>query len=311
MFRSVALVLCLPGSVLADSPRVVTDIAPVHGLAAMVMEGVAAPHLLLRPGLSPHAYAMRPSDARNLQAADVVFWVGPALTPWLEQPVTSLAGDAVTVELLDLDGPALLPLEEDDGHGDGHDEEHDEGHDEGHGDGHDHAGGLDPHAWLDPEIAALWVGAMAQTLSAVDPEHADIYRRNADAAQAMLGQLDREIAGALVPVRGVPFVAFHDAYRYFERRYGLTNAGTVTPGDASAPGAAHLAELQAEIEARGVRCAFSEPQFDPALLLVAGEKAGVRLAELDPMGAHLDPGPGFYPALMRSLAQAAVTCLTP
>lgn len=355
MLRPFALSLCLAGPALADGPRVVADITPIHGLVSQVMAGVGAPDLLLQPGQSPHTYSMRPSEARRLQRADVVFWVGEELTPWMEKPLSSLADEARQVTLLDLAGLDLLEFEEhddhddehhddhDEGHADGHDEDHDEDH-EGHGhddhaenedhhdehdhdddhhdedhhdegeehaDAHDHHHheGIDPHAWLDPTIAVKWLGEIADTLSEVDPDNAAIYRANAERAQQTLTDLDQALAAQLAPVQGNAYVTFHDAYRYFERRYGLQNAGTVSDGDARDPGAARIAQIKAEIAERDVTCSFAEPQFDPSLLEVAAEDADVTIATLDPLGAHLEPGAQFYPALLQSLADGLIGCL--
>lgn len=96
----------------AQAPRVAVDIAPVHGLVSSVMAGVGAADLIIPPGASPHGYAMRPSEARNLAAADLVIWVGPALTPWLAEPIATLAPNAQVHALLDVAGATALPIRE-------------------------------------------------------------------------------------------------------------------------------------------------------------------------------------------------------
>ena len=94
----------LAGAVAADAPRVAVDIAPVHSLVSRVMDGVGIPDLIIAPGGSPHEYSLRPSEAGALQDADLVFWVGADLTPWLHDAIENLAGDADTTELLELEG---------------------------------------------------------------------------------------------------------------------------------------------------------------------------------------------------------------
>lgn len=352
MYRTLVPFMFLASPVLADAPQVVTDITPVHGLVSRVMDGVGQPTLLLPPGQSPHEYAMRPSDARKLQKAQVVIWVGESLTPWMEKPLSTLGDGAVRLELLEIEGAPLLEYEDDhdddrhdEDHADGHDEDHhdedhadkhdedhhdEEGHDqeEEHAEGHDedehhdehgeedladehhhHHDGVDPHAWLDPEVALFWLPQIAQALADVDPDNAAAYQDNAAAAADELTALHEKIAAQLAPIAGAPFVAFHDAYGYFEHRYNLTNVGTVAAGDASDPGAAHMVELRATIEEHQVKCGFAEPQYDPVLLKVAGENLGLEIAELDPLGVALDLGPQFYPALLQSLADALTGCL--
>ena len=95
-------------SVQAETPRVAVDIAPLHGLVSQVMEGVGTPDLVIPQGASPHGYSMRPSQAAALEVSDLVIWVGEGLTPWLAEPIEVLAGDAVHLELLEVEGIHLI-----------------------------------------------------------------------------------------------------------------------------------------------------------------------------------------------------------
>lgn len=313
--------LMLASGAMADAPRVVTDIAPVHSLVARVMQGAGTPDVIVRPGASPHGYAMRPSEAAALEKADLVFWMGEGLTPWLEGAIESLAGHAHVVELLGAADSRVLPFREGvefaahEDHGDaeeGHEghAEDEAGHDD-HADAHDHDhahDGADPHAWLDPGNAQAWLGLIALELAEHDPANAALYAANAQAAQAEVATLIEDIAVELAPVRDVPFLVFHDAYQYFEAAFGVTAAGAIALSDAAAPGPARVAALRDMAEARGVLCVFSEPQFDPKLVeTVFGDVAthGV----LDPMGSQLEPGPGLYPQMLRDMAGAMVDCL--
>lgn len=308
----------------ADAPRVAADIAPVHSLAARVMQGVAAPELIMPPGASPHDYNLRPSNAAALQAADLVFWVGPALTPWLDRALDTLAPQAKAVELLEAPGTTVLASrdnalfaadahdEHDERHGDGdHGHGHeDHGHDAHHEDddhGHDH-GPLDTHAWLSPANAAAWLGAMAEELAAADPANAEIYRANAEAGRAELAALTAEVAALLADVPAGRFVVFHDAYQYFETAFARPSAGAISIGDAADPSPARLARIRELIRDRGVDCVLAEPQFNDGVVSAVAEGAGVRTAVLDPLGAGLTPGPDLYPSLMRNLATALASC---
>ena len=165
-----------------------------------------------------------------------------------------------------------------------------DGHDERHGHPEIEAGAVDPHLWLDPTNAARIVDIVAAALSDIDPGNADAYRANAAGVIARLDALDRELAARLAPVAARPFVAFHDAYRYFEAHYGLNGVGALALGPEQQPGARRLAEVRETIRERGVVCVFAEPQFEPALIrtVVAGTPA--RIGILDPLGADLPPG---------------------
>ncbi|TDK42183.1 zinc ABC transporter substrate-binding protein [Antarcticimicrobium luteum] len=324
----------LAGPLRAEVPQVVTDIAPVHALTAQVMDGVGTPELLVRPGQSPHSYALRPSQARALQQADLVIWVGEGLTPWLEKPLTSLAAQGEILELMAAEGTVKLPYRgaedilaaaeaaqrhdgQDDhgGHGE-HAADDGEARDGTHGGeadheeaGHHHGhGGDDPHAWLDPRNGSVWLDLIAGRLAALDPEHAGIYRANAARGQAGIAAAMNEVAGMLRPMQGVAFVSYHDAFQYFEARFGLTLAGTVTPGDATNPSPAQLARLRDRLEDLEVRCAFAEPQFDTRLLQAAVAGRDIPILELDPLGRAHELGKDLYPALIRDLGAGFAAC---
>lgn len=98
----------LTGPAYADRPQVAVDIAPVHSLVAQVMDGIAAPDLIIQPGATPHEYSLPPSEAAALQSADIVFWIGPNLTPWLAEAIETLAPTAALTPLLDVDGAIQL-----------------------------------------------------------------------------------------------------------------------------------------------------------------------------------------------------------
>jgi len=280
--------------------EVVASIAPIHSLAAQVMEGAGTPYLLLPPGTSPHDHALKPSDARALERAAAVFRVGPALERWLDAPLATLAGDARVVSLAEVTGLTLLPVREEAAF-----ESHEGGHE---GDAHEGEPD-DPHLWLDPENARLWLGAIAETLAAADPANAALYRANAARAQADLDALVAAIDARIAPGRGRPFIVFHDAYHYFERRFRIEAAGAVALSDASAPGPARIAEIRARIAETGAICLFREPQFRSGLVETVIGGTGARVGVLDPLGADLEPGPGLYAALLTGLADALATCL--
>lgn len=303
----------LAGAAVADVPRVATDIAPVHSLVARVMEGAGSPDLVVSPGASPHEYSLRPSQAAALQAADLVFRVSPDLMPWLDDSIETLARDASVTTLLEVDGTTVLPIRESplfEAHG--HEEE--PGHDDLH-DGDDHAadadthGAHDPHAWLSPDNAAVWMDAIAAALSAADPENAGVYSANAAAGQDELAALSSDIDRILDPVRGREFIVFHDAYRYFEHAFDFPASGAIAISDATDPGPAAIAAIQTRVAEQGVTCVLSEPQFDPGLVATVMDGSSARMGVLDPLGAGLEPGPDLYSRMLRDLATALAECL--
>ncbi len=320
--RLAALGLLLATPAAGAAPLVVADIPPVHSLVARVMEGVGRPELLLPPGASPHHFALRPSEAERLERAELVFWIGEALTPQLEDAMEALAGDAEVVELMDADGVRQLAFREgtlfephehgddDNDHDDAAHEEYDHGEDQAHDEheGHDHHG-ADPHVWLDPENARAMMSAIAAALSDKDPEHAARYAANAAAGRAEVAALIPEIDAMLAPARGKPFFVFHDAYHHFEARFGVEAAGAISLSEATPPGPRRLDELREAVRSRHVLCVFAEPQFDPKLAALVTEGTEARAAALDPLGAGLEPGPALYPTLLRDIAASLAACL--
>lgn len=326
---------------LAEVPSVVTDIPPVHALVAQVMGDLGQPELLLTRGADEHDFQLRPSQAAAVAGADLVVWIGPELTPWLDSALETRPEGAAALALLSAEGTERREYgETGDDHGDeGHDhaeDEHDhaeEGHDhaaeEGHDhaeEGHDHAAeeghdhaeeghdhahdGADPHAWLDPGNAQVWLGLIAGQLGQLDPDNAATYEANAAAAADRIAAVDAEVAALLAPVQGKPVVTFHDAYGYFAAHYGLTMAGSIALGDAASPGAQRLSELRATMESGAVLCIFPEAQHDPALVTQMAEGTGARVGGvLDPVGSTLEPGPDAYAALLTGMARTFADCL--
>jgi zinc transport system substrate-binding protein len=284
----------------ASGAEVVASIAPVHSLAARVMQGTSAPYLLLPPGASPHDHALRPSDAAALERAALVFWIGPGLEFWLERPLTTLATRARVIRLADTPGLTRLALREGAAF---------EAHDDSSGAAHAEDE-TDPHLWLDPVNAKLWLDTIAAALAEADPQNRALYLANAAAGRAELDALASEIDARLAPVRDRPFVVFHDAFHYFERRFSIEAAGAVALSDARAPGPARIARIRELIRALGAICLFREPQFRADLAATVAEgTAGVRIGLLDPLGANLQPGPDLYPNLLRGLADSIAGCL--
>ncbi len=319
----------LAGAALADVPRVAVDIAPVHSLVVRVMQGVGVPSLIVVPGASPHEYSLRPSEATALQEADLIFWVSPELTPWLEGAIATLAGGATVTELLEAEGTIELPFREGalfEAHADEDEEHADEDHDKdhaGHSDheGEDHAdekqaehddhghGAQDPHAWLSPDNGAVWLNVIAAQLSTADPDNAGAYFGNAAAGREELAALSADINTILDPVRGRNFIVFHDAYQYFETAFEFPASGAISVSDASDPSPARIAEIQARVKEQGVTCVLSEPQYDPGILAAVMDGSEARTGVLDPLGSDLEPGPDLYGDVLRNLATALADCL--
>ena len=296
LFLLAALALA-PGMVQA-APSVVVTIRPLHSLAAMVMQGVGEPQLLIRTAASPHSYAMRPSDALMLSRADLVIWTGEAMETFLSHSLPGLAKGATVIAVTDYPDLTLLPPRPPAG-----------GEPAAEDDADEHAHLPDPHLWLSTENAARLVLDIAGSLAVADPEHGAAYHDNAVKAAAAIRQLHGELAAELTPFRDRGYVAAHDAYQYFERDFGLNYGGAVTAHAGRPPSAKHLLALTRRIEDEKVHCLMTEPAYHPPLIEQLAKELHLTLVEGDPLGLTLTPGPDLYSGLMRHLAASFRSCL--
>jgi len=306
----VTLLFTALGTALA-APRVVVTVKPLHSLVAGVMAGVGEPDLIIRGAGSPHTYSLKPSEARLLEDAQVIFWIGGSLETFMESPLAALGSKARVVEVMRAPGLALLP-----GREGGAWAEHG-GHDAAERgraarEASAHAGEretFDGHLWLDPANARVIAREAAVVLGQVDPGNRGRYAANAAALIARIDALDAGLRATLSPVRDIPFVVFHDAYQYFEKSYALRAVGSITVSAERTPGARRVKEIRDAIGRLGARCVFSEPQFSPGILATLLEGTETRTGELDPLGAGLPAGPDAYFTLMNSLGSSLAECL--
>ena len=315
---SFATIAAFVGSTgIADTPNVAVDIAPLHSLVSRVMAGIEGPKLIIQAGASPHEYQLRPSEAKALQDASLVFWMGEGLTPWMKNAVETLSKNAKKVALLEVRETNLLEFRENalfEKHDhDDHDEkdDHDDHDDHDKKDDHDdHGHGAhDPHAWLSLENAKTWLNLIAAELSTADPENAGTYFANAASGRMEIDSLAIEINEILDPVRGKSFVVFHDAYQYFEKSFDFPSAGAISLSDASDPSPSRVAKIQGRVKNEKVTCVLAEPQFNPGIVDTVLSGTDAKTGIIDPLGSELELGPELYSHLMRNIAKTLAGCL--
>ena len=301
---------CLATFLLSTSavatPKVIASVMPVHSLVASVMGDVGTPNLLLSGKNSEHTASLSPEQILDLGKADVVFMIGGGLEHKLGQiSGTEAVNGKKFVALVDAPGMKILKIrtggsfEEDD------DEELPDVTDDQYG----FALKYNPHVWLDPENAKAMTKAIAAELSKIDPEHAKTYEANAAVYLASLDQLETDISAETKPIQNKPFVVFHDAYPYFETRFGLDALGSISDANAASPSAKRLKEIRDKIEAAKAVCVFREPQFDAKFVRVAMEGTKAKPGILDVMGFDITPGPKAYEQMMRALTKGLTDCL--
>lgn len=307
-----ALALVPAGAMAApETPKVVVTLKPIHALVSSVMEGAGTPLLIADGSASPHTFTLKPSGAQAISQADVFFRVSEALEPFTRKVAAALPPTVTLVSLVDAPGVTLLDQRRGDTfEAHGHDDRADgHGHD-GDPDTHDSAT-KDSHIWLDPANAKAIVAQIARVLADKYPDAAQTFSKNAAALTAKLDQLSVSIASELAPVKDKPFVVFHDAIQYFEARFGLAAAGSVTVSPDVQPSAKRLTAVRKKVAILGPVCVFSEPGFQPKLIAAITEGSSARAGTLDAEGISLTPGPDLYFELMRNLARDIKSCLGP
>jgi zinc transport system substrate-binding protein len=288
--------------------KVVASIKPIHSLASYLMDGVSKPGLIVDGYASPHGFSMKPSHAKMLQEADLIFWVGEDLESFLEKPLKSIAKKAEKIELMEIKGLNKLKFRERnifDSHDDhGHDDEHKEdGHDDHEGHAH---GEYDPHIWLDPLNAKVILKEMAEHLIEKDQKNASVYKSNLKKALKDLDKLTKTVKSDLN--KDFKSIVFHDAYQYFEKRFDVNVLGAFTVNTDVMPGAEQLAEIREIIEHDKVSCVFSEPQFNPDIINAVAKDMNISTGVLDPLGATLDPGKNLYFDLISNMSKSFKGC---
>ena len=318
--------------------KVVTTIKPLHSLISRIMETRGEPQLIIEGTNNPHTFVFKPSHAKMIEEADIVFWIGEDLEAFMEKPLNSLAKDTKKIAFMDSESIEKLKFREEnifddhDDHDDhdGHDDEH-EGHDDhddhdghkdddhddhdghddehddhaGHHDGHNH-GEFDAHIWLDPENAKEMVKIIRDELIKIDPEGQRQYSVNTAGATLELDNLINNVEKELS--KDISYIVFHDAYQYFETRFGVKSAGALTLNPDVLPGAKQIADIQDLISDKGIKCIFSEPQYNPKIIETLGNDMNISTGVMDPLGAFIDAGPTMYVELINGIANSIKEC---
>ena len=318
--------------------KVVTSIKPIHSLASYLMDGIGKPELIVDGYASPHGFSMKPSHAKMLQNADLIFWVGEGMENFLEKPLNSIAKKAKKIELMETKGLQVLKFRErnifdehdHDDHGKKEDDHDDHDHDnhekkeddhddhdhdshakkDGHDDHDDHEGHahgeFDPHIWLDPINAKVILFEMSKHLIENDPKNEKIYRDNLSKGYKEIDKLTKDVSSELS--NSVASIVFHDAYQYFEKRFSVNILGAFTVNTDVMPGAEQLAEIREVIEHDKVACVFSEPQFNPDIIKAVAKDMNIKTGVVDPLGATLNPGKDLYFSLIKNMSASFKGC---
>lgn len=284
---------------------VVASLKPLGFIASAITDGVTTTEVLLPDGASEHDYALRPSDVKRLQNADLVFWVGPDMEAFMAKSAQQIpAGKQVLMQALPGVEPLLIKGADDD------EDEHDgQPHADDNSDEHHHHGDYNMHLWLSPEIARMSAVAIHDKLVEVMPQSRARLDANLQAFEATLTQTDNAVGSELAPVKGKGYFVFHDAYGYFERHYGLTPLGHFTVNPEIQPGAQRLHQIRTQLVEQKATCVFAEPQFRPAVVEAVARGTSVRMGTLDPLGTSIKLGKESYAQFLAQLSTQYASCL--
>lgn len=280
--------------------KVVTTIKPIHSLVAGVMDGLGSPSLIVDGSNSPHNFSLKPSHAKMIEDAEIIFWVGEDLETFMIKPLESIANNATKVSFMDLDSIIKLKFKEENIlEVEGYDDDHDD-HDK-HADGE-----FDAHIWLDPKNAIEIVNEIAKTLSLKDPNNKNVYYSNAEKLNHSLNELIEKINLSIN--KDARFIVFHDAYQYFEKRFDVSSAGALILNEEALPSAKKVSEIHKIIKKQNINCIISEPQFNPNIIKSIAQDSSILTGSFDPLGSSFDTNKNLYFEMILSLSNSLKDC---
>lgn len=318
--------------------EVVVTIKPLHALVQAVLGDTQKATLLVDGNNSPHGFALKPSQVRAIQRADVVFYIDPGFEGFMNKTLRSVPASVqqfpvVKNAQLDVlkvreggawEGHAHHHHGEEHGHDDHHDahdksehkdehKDHDhdkhahDKHHEKHDDHDDHE--RDLHVWLSPDNAKRIVYAVEKELARIYPARKAQFATNAQAQIQRIATADADLKKQLASAQGKPYIVFHDAYQYFEKHYGLNAVGSITLEPEESPSVRRIQEIRKKIKGENVSCVFSEPQFSDKLINTVIDGKTARTAQLDPLGADVASSSTAYTDILRNLGKEITGCL--
>jgi manganese/iron transport system substrate-binding protein len=277
------LCACAPAPQKAKGIRVVTTIGVLGDWARQVGGDRVLVTSLLTGSEDSHTYEAKPEDARKLAGADVIFRVGLGLEEWLDPVIQNAAGSKARI----VDASAgIIDIVQ--------------------GDADEPIG--NPHIWLDPQYAKVAVGNLVRELIQVDPRGESLYRARQAAYGIRLDSLTSAIAARTAALPDRRLIAFHDAWPYFARRFGLDVVASIEPVPGKEPSARELARLVDLIRRDRIRLVLSEPQLPSSLPEMLARETGVKTLVLDPLCGGTDASLDYIAAIGR-LADAIAAAL--
>ncbi|MCF6321380.1 MAG: metal ABC transporter substrate-binding protein [Rhizobiaceae bacterium] len=278
------VLLTLPMQVFAQTSsnlKVVTTIRPLHSITARIMKGVAVPYLLLGDNQPAHDAVLKPSQAKLLATADILFWIGPELETFLINPIRSLADNSEVVSLLGNNKLQLL---------------------------HSTGSLIDPHIWLSTGNAQIISALIKDTLIKIDPANRQTYLDNFATLEKELTGLKSDISTMLISAQSKKFLIYHNALAYFGKEFDV-EMRSVSPGnEVLMPSAKQISDIRRLLRSGDYSCIFTDPLINSSAIASAAGDAKLNVVILDPLGSNLEPGLDLYVDMMKNISRAIADC---
>ncbi|GAC1498409.1 MAG: metal ABC transporter substrate-binding protein [Vulcanimicrobiaceae bacterium] len=235
-----------PGPAAGSPPIVVTTMSTLASLVQSVGKTRVRVINLVPVGVSPENYQPTPRDISTVASASALIENGAGIEGWLNRTIQSAKNPSLRITVC-TDG---LPVV----------------------DGN-------PHLWMNPAYASIYVQRIASALTQADPGGRAVYARNAASEKQALNRLDRWIASriATIPPAQRNMIVFHDAWMYYNRRYGLKTVGAIELSPGQDPSPQYIGKLIALAKHNHVRAVFAEPEYSPKLAKTLASEAGIAI----------------------------------
>jgi ABC-type Zn uptake system ZnuABC Zn-binding protein ZnuA len=254
---------------IAPGLHVLVTISTFESFARAVGGNRVSVTSLVPVGASPEDYQPTPADISKVHAADILVENGLGLETWLGRTLENAANE----HLVTVVATSGLP-----------------------------AKNGNPHLWMDPELARAYVRKIRDAFVARDPAGRDTYVRNAAAYDASLVTLERQIAAriATIPANSRAMIVFHNAWQYYDDRFGLRTVGVVELSPGQEPNPQYIATLVTLARSQHVRAVFAEPEYSPKLIRALAESAGITtVQDLYDDSIGTDPRVTDYASMLR------------
>jgi zinc/manganese transport system substrate-binding protein len=252
--------------------KILTTIAPLYSFTKNVVGEVAIVNNLLPSGVGPHEYSLSPRDVRKISEAEIIIKNGVNLETWLDKIIspTKNSGNTRPIVVDTSKGIEII--------------------------------NNDPHIWLSPKNVIIQVKNIRDALVKIDPDNSEIYSKNAAKYLERLKTLDREIENRIKNWKRKEFVAFHSAFLYFSKHYGLKQVAVIQELPEEQPTPKHIADVINIIKNRGIKVIFTEPGASNKLVKSIARDLKLQIYSLD----TLETGalyPEWYEVRMRANLQ--------